>query len=470
MQGSAVSAEIQLHLRVRSTTDFTMRTSVHGAWAALNALLAAALLLPGVTHAQGRRPPQSFQNMGGLHGLDGMRPDASLLRQNNGQDNERIPDVAALRQARGKQAHELIRLHEDVIEADPHGDPILKRQILVVSPSKEDLAKFLASGFTVAGTHTLRDLDLQLTTLVVPAASFTGDALLRLREISPNVIMDFDHLYTMSEAEDAPGRASTPVASRTGAGNVRLGLIDGGVDASHAVFRKAKIVHWGCQEKRIPSEHGTAVGSLMVGEADQFKGVAPGGTLFAADVYCGLSTGGSASEIALALAWLAKNEVPVINISLVGPSNRILEQAVLAMIRRGHVLTAAVGNDGPAAPPLYPASYPGVIGVSAVDDRRRVLPEAARGPQVAFIAPGSKMLAASPGAPDFRVVRGTSFAAPIVAALLAERISKPGAERAASAVQDLAKQAIGGNGSRSSDKGWGLVGEAYRISPDQMQP
>lgn len=437
----------------------------------MSALLAAGLLLPGAAHAQGRRPPQSFQPMGGMHGLDGMRPEASLLRQNNGQDNERIPDVAALRQARGKQAHELIRQHDDVIEADPHGDPILKREILVVSPSKQDVAKFAASGFTIASTRTLRDLDLELTTLVVPAAfSSTGDALLRLQEISPNVIMDFDHLYTMSEAEDAPGRATSPVASRPGPANVRLGLIDGGVDAGHPVFRKAKIMHWGCQDRLIPSEHGTAVGSLMVGEADQFKGVAPGGTLFAADVYCGMATGGSASEIALALAWLAKNEVPVINISLVGPSNRILEQAVRAMIKRGHVLTAAVGNDGPAAPPLYPASYPGVIGVSAVDDRRRVLPEAARGPQVAFTAPGSKMVAASPGDPDFRVVRGTSFASPIVAALLAQRMSKPGADRAASAIQDLAKQAIGGHGARSSDTGWGLVGEAYRISPDRMNP
>ena len=36
------------------------------------------------------------------------------------------------------------------------------------------------------------------------------------------------------------------------------------------------------------------------------------------------------------------------------------------------------------------ASYKGVIGVSGVDDKRRSLPEAARGPQVAFAAPGSK--------------------------------------------------------------------------------
>ena len=47
---------------------------------------------------------------------------------------------------------------------------------------------------------------------------------------------------------------------------------------------------------------------------------------------------------------------------------------------------AAVGNDGPAAPPLYPAAYAGVVGVSGITPARRALPEAAQGPQVMFTA------------------------------------------------------------------------------------
>ena len=48
-----------------------------------------------------------------------------------------------------------------------------------------------------------------------------------------------------------------------------------------------------------------------------------------------------------------------------------LENVVRLVIARGYLIVAAVGNDGPAAPPLYPASYPDVVGVTAVDARER---------------------------------------------------------------------------------------------------
>jgi subtilisin family serine protease len=112
--------------------------------------------------------------------------------------------------------------------------------------------------------------------------------------------------------------------------------------------------------------------------------------------------------LARALGWLATQNTPVINVSLVGPRNRVVEAVVARTIARGVIIVAAVGNDGPAAAPLYPASYPGVIGVTGVDARQRVLIEAGRGAQVDFAALGVHGSA-----------RGTSYAAPIVAARLA---------------------------------------------------
>ena len=132
------------------------------------------------------------------------------------------------------------------------------------------------------------------------------------------------------------------------------------------------------------------------------------------------------------LAWMAQRQVPVINVSLVGPRNRLLERVVARVIERGHVLVAAVGNDGPAAPPLYPAAYPGVVGVTGVDRRGRVLLEACRGPHVAFAALGANLQAAA--IPGGRVdARGTSYAAPQVAALLALQVrqTSPAAVQAA---------------------------------------
>src|SRR3546814_17507179 len=76
---------------------------------------------------------------------------------------------------------------------------------------------------------------------------------------------------------------------------------------------------------------------------------------------------------------MAARQVAVVNISLVGPPNLLVRTAVTTLGRRGQLIVAAVGNDGPAAAPLYPAAYPGVIAVTGVDARHRVLMEAGRG-------------------------------------------------------------------------------------------
>jgi subtilisin family serine protease len=167
---------------------------------------------------------------------------------------------------------------------------------------------------------------------------------------------------------------------------------------------------------------------------------------------------------------MAQSKVPVINVSLVGPANMTLAAVVHNLVARGYLLVAAVGNDGPAAPPLYPAAYPGVIGVTAVDARRKVLLEACRGPQVRYAAPGADMMAAAPGG-TYANVRGTSFAAPIVAGLLARSLHAPDAAAAASALEQLNSQAVSlGAGGRNPVYGFGLVGEALRTSPGAGLP
>jgi subtilisin family serine protease len=157
---------------------------------------------------------------------------------------------------------------------------------------------------------------------------------------------------------------------------------------------------------------------------------------------------------------MAEERVAVINVSLVGPRNLLLERAVGALIARGHIIVAAVGNDGPAAPPLYPAAYPDVVGVTAVDGHRRVLIEAERGPQVMFAALGTDLQAAGIGR-GYVAVRGTSFAAPAVAVLLASMVAVPDRSASLGAIGVLAKRAIDlGSPGRDLTYGFGLVGAA----------
>ena len=111
-------------------------------------------------------------------------------------------------------------------------------------------------------------------------------------------------------------------------------MIDGGVDAHHSAFSATRIVarSFAGSGKAPASAHGTAIASLLAGADKNFSGYAPGATVYAADVFGGEPTGGSAAEIALALNWLAENKIAVVNISLAGPPNALLVAAVKAFV------------------------------------------------------------------------------------------------------------------------------------------
>ena len=370
-----------------------------------------------------------------------------------------------LQELRTNTVRELLRRNPDTLEADPAGEPMRRRELVLVSPPQATVDAALAAGFSVLRVQSLAELDLRQVVVRVPAGMGTAQALARLRLIDPQLQVDFNHLYTRSGEATMPGREGTenaPAAFR------RVGLIDGGVDRRHRALSGARTQVWGCGGESVPSPHGTAVASLLVGRDAAFAGALPESTLYAADVYCEQPTGGAADEMVKALAWMARERVAVVNISLVGPANRLLEQAVQAMVRKGHLIVAAVGNDGPAAPPLYPASYAGVVGVTGVTPARRALPEAAQGPQVMFAAPGAELAVARPDG-GYVSARGTSFAAPVAAGLLAERLTSPDPIAASAALAFLAQSAqdLGAPG-RDPVFGFGLVGESARIAPERV--
>ena len=383
--------------------------------------------------------------------------------------------VDRLADARRLRVDALLRTQRAGVERDPAGQPIVRAELVSFDPSDAALDRARAAGFQVARERVLEGLDSRVVVLRAPEGMTTRRALTRLRALDPQGAYDYNHVYldsgvaepqealnrraaerNLAGAESGAGGASSPAAS------FKVGLVDGGVDVSHPVFKATMVHQYGCDGKPVPTAHGTAVASLLVGKADPFTGAAPGAELFAADVYCGLGTGGAADAVVDAIAWIARQHVAVINVSLVGPKNVLLENVVRLVIARGHIIVAAVGNDGPAAPPLYPASYPDVVGVTGVDAHRKVLLEACRGSQVKFAAPGADMAAAELS-PTFAVVRGTSFAAPIVAGLLAASLHEPNKEAAVKAIQTLASQAVD-LGSRGVDKtyGAGLVGDFVR--------
>ncbi|MEO5812776.1 MAG: S8 family serine peptidase [Rhodanobacter sp.] len=351
-------------------------------------------------------------------GLPGLPPEPSLPR---------VDDLLRATRAlpRQLQIDTLVRERPRRVTVDPHGEPVLRGEFLATDLNAEQYAALQAQGFTVdrrASADAALGLDMAI--LRDTRKRSEARAMRALQEAAPQAVFAYQHLYLPAGA--GADVDSKPAASRASAGAPRrVGLIDGGVDASDPALAQARIEDHGCT-KPTESKHGTAVAARLVdGDAD---------TLYAADLWCGDAVGGATSSLVDALAWMARERVPVINISLVGPDNPVLARAVQTIIARGHVLVAAVGNDGPAAPPLFPAAYPGVIGVSGVDARDRILPESGSGDQVAFCASG---IIGS----GLRALRGTSFAAPIVARRAAQWLDAPHAGAVPQVVQRLASEA-----------------------------
>ncbi|CAN7153724.1 S8 family serine peptidase [Phenylobacterium sp. LjRoot225] len=437
---------------------------LHAPWIRWTAGAAAALACACPAAAQ-------LVGGGGLGGVTGALPGSPL-----GDLPERLPgpnlpsavgdlsrtlDAASgegLTDLRRRAARRLIREHPEAVEADDRGAPVVRGEVLAISPSAEAVAAARRVGFSVGARISAPELGLESLTLVPPPGMSAREAVRRLRALDPQGQYDFDHIYQEGGQVAAPAR----LAAGAPGGNIRVGLVDGSVAPDHPALRGVRLA----QQAFAPggakiTAHATAVASLLTG--------AQGGEILVADVYGLTPAGGSAAAIARGLAWLAERRVGVITISLVGPPNLVLQAATRGLAARGVLLVAAVGNDGPAAPPLYPAAYPGVVAVTGVDARRRVLPEAGRGAYVAFAAPGAQMAAAAPGG-GLTTVRGTSFAAPIVAAVLAADLSGPDPAAAAEALRRLAARAqdLGAPG-RDPVFGYGLVGFERRLNPARVK-
>lgn len=105
----------------------------------------------------------------------------------------------------------------------------------------------------------------------------------------------------------------------------------------------------------------------------------------------------------------------VISMSLGGTyDSRALHDMIIKAYNLGVVIVAAAGNDG-ASSPLYPAAYPEVVAVGAVDQNNVLASWSNRGAEV--VAPGVDILSTYPN--GYAVLSGTSMATPHVSGVVA---------------------------------------------------
>jgi hypothetical protein len=342
-------------------------------------------------------------------------------------------------------------------------------QVWVILVPNEHVARIEGWGFNVRLRRALPGLDRVLLRVDAPEDRDIAQAALDLALDAPGTTVDFNHVYAPGAEDDVEsnerGPAAAPRAQAPAAGSASLtiGIVDSAVATQHAAFDGVEIVQqdFVAFDAPRPLEHGTAVASILVGK----NGVLGRARLHAAAVFFSDGAGKPAAtteSLVAALAWHAAEGVDVVNMSLAGPPNRVLETAITAATERGMLIVAAVGNNGPAGEPLYPAAYAPVVGITAVDSNRRIYRYANRGRHVSFAAPGVRIKVADSDG-GYATESGTSMAAPYAAAIIAQACAAHAAPTNGDVLATLQSTAIDLGAKHFDDVfGYGLIAAAAR--------
>lgn len=277
---------------------------------------------------------------------------------------------------------------------------------------------------------------------------------------------------------------------------IPVAFVDTGVDLTHPdlkpkILKGYNAITKGQTPPQDEEGHGTHVAGLIGAATDNrvgIAGVAPRCPLMPVRALQGYGTqhpSGSLVDIAEGIIWAADNGARVINLSLGGAgSAETLRRAVQYALSKRVVVVAAMGNERSDLA-NYPAAYPGVIAVGAVDgwmtdNEYNPRPEDWRlsksvgsysnyGTWISVVAPGTTVFSTLPVKPTkssdpplYGLKTGTSMAAPIVSGVVALMLSRypnmtPAEVKAKleSTAQDLQQPGF------DIDTGYGLV-DPYR--------
>lgn len=325
-----------------------------------------------------------------------------------------------------------VRRPRPIRQAPP---PPPRPEIVALVPPDVPLDAALAAGFVALSQVDVTALSQRLLRFSLPEGRSPDEALAELVSLLPGARADENHVYTpddlLCEGEDCAAHAMIGWSGWPSAMRPRLGMIDTGINTDHPALQGRRLtVHQIDLGDRATAgrQHGTAIAAMLVGSATgRVPGLLPDAELIAVEAFHRSSGAEQADaySVSEALDLLIVEGVEVINLSFSGPANAVLGAMIARAAETGIGLVAAAGNGGPGAGPAYPAAWPQVVAVTAVDADERVYRQANQGPYVMLAAPGVNVWTAA-SVSGGRLRSGTSYAAPFVTAALAvERMRTP---------------------------------------------
>jgi subtilisin family serine protease len=320
-----------------------------------------------------------------------------------------------------------------------------QRQVVVtlaspVAPDAETATQALASRYRLseAGTFPLDSIRVQCAVLDIPADRSFDEVIATLRgdpqvdSVQPNQFFATEQAqqpdpYAGLEYGATSIRADVAHRVSTGKG-VRVIAVDTGADAEHPDLqgRIAKVANFvdGGESTFATDRHGTAVAGIIAAHADNgvgIFGIAPDAELQIAKACWYPDRDAdkarcSSWTLAKAIDFAIRENARVLNLSLTGPSDPLLERLLLLAETRGMTVVAAAAEEGAGAG--FPASMPTVIAVIASDATGIVRRSRWTEDKFAIAAPGVDILTTVPrGGYDF--VTGSSFSAAEVSGVVA---------------------------------------------------
>lgn len=231
-------------------------------------------------------------------------------------------------------------------------------------------------------------------------------------------------------------RIGAPALSADTATSVLVAVIDDGVDstAPQLAGQCVGLINIVAPDPlHDASGHGTHTAALIAARpgANGLRGVCPMCRLLIIKAITDHGYGSDAT-VARAVDLAVEHGARVINLSI-GSTNDTpaLRRAIARAIAHDIVVVAAAGNTNPRQRPYYPAAYPGVIAVGAVDSRNQPAVFANSGTYIDIVAPGVDIVSLDTSARGFGSAAGTSTAAPLVSAAAGLlRAAYPGASAA----------------------------------------
>lgn len=198
---------------------------------------------------------------------------------------------------------------------------------------------------------------------------------------------------------------------------VRVAVIDTGCDLYHEDIKNNLIEGKNFVDKgKDPIDrngHGTHVSSTIAAENNSLGmvGVAPKTKIMPLKA---LNDDGSGDlrDIIEAIVWAADQSVDFITMSLGAPRGTTqLHDAIKYASSKNIVVFCAAGNSGTDSALMYPASYPEVISIGAIDENLNRTEFTCSGEELDFLAPGHDIIGAVPGN-GYATMSGTSMSNP----------------------------------------------------------